>query len=109
MAEARYMRNAYWMGAPVSGKDEQFRKAIDTEVAPAFRQLPGILAMRVLWPEKADDGAPPIACEFLLEFADRADVEVMRTSPERAAMGPRLQEIMKMFEGSIRHIEFAVA
>ncbi len=109
MAEARYMRSAYWIGAPFSGKDEQFRNAIDAEVAPAFRRLPGVLAMRVLWPEKADEGAPAIACQFLLEFADRSDVEVMRASPERAAMGPRLQEVMKMFEGSIRHIEFAVA
>ena len=70
--------------------------------------MPGVLAFSVLWPEKVEDGAPPIACQFLVEYADRSDVEVMRASLERAAMGPRLKEIISMFDGTVSHIEFAV-
>jgi hypothetical protein len=109
MAQTRYIRSAFWIGAPVAGREKQFRDAIDTEMAVAFRKLPGVLAFKVLWPQKLEDGSPPIACQFLVEYADRADVEVMRVSPERAAIGPRLKEIIGMFNGTVSHIEFDVA
>ena len=108
MAVTRYIRSAFWVGAPAAGKEKQFREAIDTEMVAAFRKLPGVLAFSVLWPEKVEDGAPPIACQFLVEYADRSDVEVMRASPERAAMGPRLKEIISMFDGTVSHIEYSV-
>lgn len=108
MAKTTYIRSAFWIGAPAVGKEKQFRDAIDTEVVAAFRKLPGVLAFKVLWPEKMDASAPPIACQFLVEYADRADVEIMRASPERAAIGPRMKEITNMFDGTLTHIEFHV-
>ena len=108
MVKTRYIRSAFWIGTPVAGKEGQFQQAIENEVAPAFRKLPGVLAFKVLWTEKMEDSPPPIACQFLVEYADRADVAVMRASPERAAMGPRMKEIIGMFDGTVSHIEFAV-
>ena len=108
MKDTRYIRSALWLGAPKAGSEKAFRDAIDNEVAPAFRKLPGVLDFRVLWPQKFEDEPPPIACQFLVEYADRADVATMRSSSERAAMGPRLKEVMAMFDGRTSHIEFDV-
>jgi hypothetical protein len=108
MNRIQWIRTAFWLGAPKPGAEQQWREVITTELLPAFRAMPGVQNVKACWPDKREDDPPAIACQFILEFASRADLERMLASPERAAVRPRVQQAAALFEGRISHIEYRV-
>jgi hypothetical protein len=57
------IRSAFWLGKPQPGFEQAFRSAIDDEMMPGFKELPGVLNARALWPRKFEDNPPPIHCQ----------------------------------------------
>jgi hypothetical protein len=109
MRSTTWIRSAFWVGAPRPGADAQWRDAINQDLLPAFRAVPGVSDAKACWPQKREDDPPAIACQFIVEFACRADLERMLASPERAAVRPRVKEVAALFDGHISHIEYQVA
>jgi antibiotic biosynthesis monooxygenase (ABM) superfamily enzyme len=103
-----WIRSAFWTGRVKRGLEADFKTAVDDELIPALSRLPGVLAARSLWPERLEDNPPPIACQVIVEFANRDDVDTMLASPERHALRDRVREIAGMFEGAISHIDYVV-
>jgi antibiotic biosynthesis monooxygenase (ABM) superfamily enzyme len=109
MSEIKWIRTAFWHGAPRPGAESQWRAAIEQEMLPAFRTLPGVHNVKACWPAEREDNAPQIACQFIIEFACREDCQRMRTSPERAALGPLVERVVALFDGYASHIEYQVS
>ena len=103
-----WVRSAFWVGRIRPAFEHQFLAAIDDELVPALRQLPGVRGARSLWPRRIEDAPPGIACQILVEFGSRADVDRMLSSTERQALRLRVREVAAMFEGTISHIDFEV-
>lgn len=103
-----WVRSAFWTGAPKPGSEEAFRAAIDGELVPSLRTLPGIAGARSLWPRRLEDNPPNVACQVLVEFETRDDVDRMLASAERATLRLRVGEIAGMFDGAISHIDYEV-
>ncbi|MBS0454885.1 MAG: DUF1330 domain-containing protein [Proteobacteria bacterium] len=101
-----YLRSAYWMGAAKRGAEQQFQDLIERELLPAMRAMPGVHAVRGLWPVKREDSPPELALQVVVEFASLADAQRMLDSEERKALRPRVLEAIALFDGSLSHIEF---
>ena len=103
-----WVRSAYWTGAVKPGREAEFARMLDAEVAPAMRALPGVRAVRTLWPRRREDDPPALACQVVVEFADQAELARMMASPERLALRPRVAALRDMFDGALSHINFEV-
>ena len=103
-----WIRSAFWSGVPKSGRERDFRAAIDGEIVPGLALLPGVREVNALWPRRLEDNPPAIYCQIIVQFDDEAAVDGMLASPERAAMRARVREIAGMFDGVISHIDYEV-
>lgn len=103
-----WVRSAYWIGAIRPGCEVEFVDLLDGALAPAMRSLPGVQAVRTLWPRRREDDPPNLACQVVVEFADRAGLERMLASDERQALRPRVLALREMFDGALSHIDFQV-
>jgi len=103
-----WIRSAFWIGSPKAGQEEEFRARMDQVLVPAMRALPGVRDAKALWPRKREDDPPNIACQFIVEFDSRTDVDRMLASAERAALRPHVLAVKAMFEGQFSHIEYEV-
>jgi hypothetical protein len=108
MNHIQWIRTAFWHGAPRPESAAQWRAAIEQELLPAFRSVPGVHAVKACWPDKREDNPPAIACQFIVEFASRADLDRMLASPERAALRGPVQRAKDLFDGYVSHIEYQV-
>ena len=102
------IRSAYWTGRPADGQADRFREIVSGELVPAMRRFPGVHAVKVLWPDQRDAGAPAIHCQVLVEFADADAKAAMMGCPERAALRPRVEAAAALFDGDLTHIDFDV-
>jgi hypothetical protein len=103
-----WIRSAFWIGNAKPGAGTRFRDGINTDIVPALRALPGVRTAKALWPERTEDEPPQIACQILVEFDSREDVDRMLASPERRAMRAQVAELAGLFDGTISHIEYKV-
>jgi antibiotic biosynthesis monooxygenase (ABM) superfamily enzyme len=103
-----WIRSAFWIGSAKPDAGTRFRDGIDHVVVPALRALPGVRNANALWPERREDQPPQIACQVLVEFDNREDVDRMLASPERRAMREKVVELANLFDGAISHIEYRV-
>lgn len=101
-----WIRSAFWVGRPHAA--EPFDRAVDSELVPALRTLPGVSAARALWPRRLEDSPPEIYCQVIVEFADFAALETMLASSERLALRARVREVAATFDGTISHIDYEV-
>lgn len=101
-----WIRSAFWVGHPQSGYEVPFRTAIDGELVPGLAALPGVIAVKALWPRRLEDSPPDIYCQVIVEFADETAVDAMLASPGRAALRGRVKEVAAMFDGTISHIDY---
>lgn len=102
------IRSAFWIGTPKPGQAGPFRQLIDQQMVPAFRGLPGVRTARALWPLRREDDPPAVHCQFLVEFDDDDALQRMLRSPERAALRPKVAELLGLFDGAVSHIEYEV-
>lgn len=103
-----WIRAALWIGKVRPGREESFRAGIEGEMVPGIRMLPGVRDARVLWPERAEEGAPALVCQILVEFDGFEDIDRMLKSPERQAFRAKMTDIAAMVEGKLSHFDCAV-
>ena len=103
-----WIRSAFWTGMPKAGSADRFHDAIDGMLVPALRALPGVRDAHALWPRRHEDQPPPIACQILVHFDSREDVDLMLASPERRDLRTRVVEIAGLFDGAVSHIDYEV-
>ena len=104
-----WIRAAYWIGQPKPGAEQRFRDVINLEMVPAFSRMAGVLDVKALWPVRLEGSPPGIACQFLVEFDSREDLDQMLSSPGRLEFRPRVMELIEMFDGAVSHIDFEVS
>ena len=104
-----WIRSAFWIGVARDGCEDKFRTAMNDELVPALRLLPGVRDAKALWPRRYEDHPPKVSCQILVEFASLADVDRMLASPERQTLRARVREVAGMFDGAISHIDYEVA
>ena len=104
-----WIRSAFWMGNAKQGAESRFREKVNSELVPALRVLPGVRDAKALWPERREDNPPQIACQVLVEFDGRDDLDRMLASSERRALRAQVLDVAKLFDGAISHIEFEVS
>ena len=99
---------AYWTGRAKPGREEAFHRLLDDEIVPAMTTLPGVSRVRTLWPQRREDSPPDLACQVVVEFESREDMERMMASEGRRALRPRVLEAASLFDGALSHIDFEV-
>ena len=101
-----WIRSAYWVGRPHQGHEDAFATAINDELVPAIVQLPGVVDAKALWPRRLEDSPPDIACQILVNFGSKVDIDRMLASPERRKLRTKVIEIIGIFNGKVSHIDF---
>ena len=103
-----WVRSAYWIGEIKPGREAEFARLLDGDLAPAMRRSPGVRGVQTLWPRRREDDPPQLACQVLVRFADRAGLDEMLASAERQALRPRVMRLREMFDGALSHIDLEV-
>ena len=109
MNHIQWIRTAFWHGAPRAGDESAWQTLIERDLIEAFRKIPGVHDAKACWPDKREDGPPEIACQFLVEFSSRENMDRMLSSSERAAIRPLVQQALALFDGHVSHIEYRVS
>ena len=102
-------RSAFWVGRLKPEFASGFVAAIDQEIVPAIKQLPGVRSVRALWPRHLEDQPPAIACQVPVEFASSDDIALMLASPNRRALRARVLELAAQFDGTLSHVNYESA
>lgn len=103
-----WVRSAFWIGSIRPGREAEFAGLLDDAVVPAMRGLPGVQAVRTLWPKRREDDPPHLACQVVVEFASLADLDRMLACAERRALRPQVLALREMFDGALSHIDFEI-
>lgn len=97
-------RFALFEGSIKSGQTAAFRAAVTARLVPLWRQFPGNVAVRVMFGEERDAGAPEFPLILAITYPDRAAMEGALTSPFRAQSRDVTGEIVAAyFDGRIHH------
>ena len=103
-----WIRSAFWIGTIKAGFETKFRAGIDDDMIPGLKVLPGVRDASALWPQRPEEGAPSLACQILVEFDGREDIDRMLASPERQELRARAAGLAAMFDGKLTHIDCQV-
>jgi uncharacterized protein (TIGR02118 family) len=101
-----YVRAGYFEGEIAEKDFERFKTHVEREVAPLIMKMPGIRDLRILWGREFQDGAPPYMLALEHAYDSKAAMEAAIASPARDAMRAKLAEVMPLFKGSIRHVNY---
>jgi uncharacterized protein (TIGR02118 family) len=101
-----YVRAGYFEGEIAEKDFERFKAHVEREVAPLILKMPGIRDLRILWGREFQDGAPPYVLALEHAYNNKAALEAAIASPARDAMRAKLAEVMPLFKGSIRHVNY---
>ncbi|MEL6523636.1 MAG: hypothetical protein AAFQ66_21860 [Pseudomonadota bacterium] len=97
-------RFALFEGEVKAGADSAFRSAVQTRLVPLWKQFPGNLAVRVMFSEDRDEGAPAFPMILAITYPDLASMEAALDSPARHQSKEVTGEIVaEFFEGRIHH------
>ena len=101
-----YVRAGYFEGEIAAADFERFRTHVEREIAPLILKMPGIRDLRILWGREFQDGAPPYVLAMEHAYDDREALEAALASPARDAMRAKLAEVLPLFKGAIRHVNY---
>ncbi|WP_371156045.1 putative quinol monooxygenase [Jannaschia sp. 2305UL9-9] len=97
-------RYALFEGTVKDGHRDAFRTAVQERLVPLWRQFPGNVAVRVMFGEERDEGAPEFPLILAITYADRDGMESALGSPFRAQSREVTAEIVAAhFDGRIHH------
>jgi hypothetical protein len=103
-----YVRVGYFEGV-IDGKDlEHFKAHVEGEVGPLFLKIPGIRDLRILWGDEFQDGAPPYILAVEHAYDSKQSLQAARASPAADVMRAKLEEVMPLFKGTVRHVNYEV-
>ena len=103
-----YTRCAYFEGDVAPENQERFNNFIDEEVVPIMRTFPGLRQLRIYRPVWREEGALNLYQQFELTFDSEEDIEQFLASEERQANKDKLDQILPLFDGQIKHVNHRV-
>jgi len=97
-------RYAFFEGSIREGQAAAFREAVLQELVPTWQAFPGVLAIRVAFPQARDDGAPEIALILAVDYLDRTVLEKALASDARKISRATTERLLpRFFSGRIHH------
>ncbi len=97
-------RFALFEGSIKPGQTAAFRAAVTARLVPLWRQFPGNSAVRVMFGEERDEGAPEFPLILAISYPDRAAMESALYSPFRSQSREVTGQIVaEHFDGRIHH------
>lgn len=103
-----FVRCAYFIGDVAAENRAKFDTFIDTQSAPILATFPGLKSFRILRGRWYEEGAPGIYMTIELTFDSLADIEAALASEQRARNLEKMKEILPLFEGQVRHVNYEV-
>jgi hypothetical protein len=71
-------------------------------------RTPGIRDLVILWGVEFQDGAPPYLLAVEHAYDSRQSMQAARASSAADVMRAKFDEVMPLFEGTIRHVNYEV-
>ena len=102
-------RIAYFEGQIHPGKEEAFFAFVTERMIPIWTRFPTARRVEVLRSVSSDDGAHSYPPVLQITYADLAAVEATLASPVRDEGRLATQELLKLFDGRVFHINFELA
>lgn len=97
-------RFALFEGNVQEDKIEAFRAAVLERLVPVWKQFPGNIAVRVMFSDERDEGAPEFPLILAITYPDTAAMESALDSPARFQSKDITGEIVdEFFKGKIHH------
>jgi hypothetical protein len=97
-------RYAFFEGSVREGQAAAFRQAVLQELVPTWQAFPGVLAVRVSFPQSRDEGAPEMALILAVDYPDREVLERALSSEARKVSRATTERLLpRFFSGRIYH------
>jgi hypothetical protein len=97
-------RFALFEGSIKPGQTAAFRAAVTSRLVPLWRQFPGNSAVRVMFGQERDEGAPEFPLILAITYPDRAAMDGALSSPFRSQSRDVTGQIVaEYFDGRIHH------
>jgi hypothetical protein len=97
-------RYAFFEGSIREGQAAAFRQAVLQELVPTWQDFPGVLAVRVSFPQSQDEGAPEMALILALDYPHPAALEQSLASEARKISRATTERVLpRFFSGRIYH------
>jgi len=97
-------RYAFFEGSILAGQTAAFRQAVLLELVPTWQAFPGVLAVRVSFPQARDEGAPEMALILALDYPDGTVLEQALASEARKISRATTERLLpRFFSGRIYH------
>ena len=99
-----YVRCAYFIGHPVTGKKEELDKRL-LEVVEMYPEFPGLRWANIMIAKEADEGAPDIYATLQFCFDSPEALARALDTPHRQVMRNHFTtHVLPLFEGKIFHV-----
>ncbi len=99
-----YTRSAIFEGRILRGREEEFYRAVEDRLMPAWRQMLHALDVRVYRPVRQDENTPEVFMVQEIDYPSLNAIDEALASPRREAAAVAHQSIMHLYEG--RHYHF---
>jgi len=103
-----FTRSAIFVGQIKPGMEEDFYRAVEERLLPAWRQMLHAQAVRLYRPRRAE---PPAENIFLVQQIDYPSLEAIDealASPRREAATQALASVRHMYDGAHHHVVYEV-
>jgi hypothetical protein len=97
-------RYAFFEGSIRDGQAAAFRQAVLQELVPTWRSFPGVLAVRVSFPQSRDESAPEMALILAVDYPDQTVLQQALASEARKISRATTERLLpRFFFGRIYH------
>lgn len=103
-----YSRSAYMLGTVAEADRVSFNRALETDVLPIIRSMPGVTDAQFHFTEQRDPQAPEIYALLTIYYPSRTDMERALASPQRGEMQQKFKALLPAFQGTITHVNSTV-
>lgn len=103
-----FTRSAIFVGRIKPGMEDEFYRAVEARLLPAWRQMLHAQAVRLYRPRRAE---PPAEAVFLVQEIDYPTLEMIDealSSPRREAAVEALASVRHMYDGAHHHVVYEV-
>ena len=98
-----YTRSAIFVGKILPGREDEFYRAVEERLLPAWQQMPHATEVRLYRPIRQDDGAPEVFLVQEIDYPSLDAIDDALTSPRRAAAATAHHSVMHLYEGYHYH------
>ncbi len=98
-----YTRSAIFVGKILTGRVDEFYRAVELRLLPAWKQMLHATDVRLYRPVRQDEAAPEVFLVQEIDYPSLEAIDEALASPRREAAATAHQSVMHLYKGYHYH------